>query len=104
MNGDRFNDTIGENAPHKANSWKEIDWTDANEYVNRLQVRIVKATKAKKWNLVKRLQYLLTHSFYAKAIAVKKVTQNKGKKTPGVDNQIWITDKDKWNGIKGIKE
>ena len=103
MNGDRFNDTIGENAPHKANSWKEIDWTDASEYVNRLQVRIVKATKAKKWNLVKRLQYLLTHSFYAKAIAVKKVTQNKGRKTPGVDNQIWMTDEDKWNGIKELE-
>ena len=103
MNGERFNDTTCENAPHKASSWTEIDWTEANDYVNRLQVRIVKATKAKKWNLVKRLQYLLTHSFYAKAIAVKKVTQNKGKKTPGVDNQIWITDEDKWNGIKELE-
>lgn len=72
MNGERFNDTTCENAPHKASSWTEIDWTETNDYVNRLQVRIVKATKAKKWNLVKRLQYLLTHSFYAKAIAEKR--------------------------------
>ena len=104
MNGERFNDTTGENAPHKANKWTEIDWTKASEYVNRLQVRIVKATIAKKWNLVKRLQYLLTHSFYAKAIAVKKVTQNKGKRTPGVDNQIWISDEEKWNGINRLSE
>ena len=102
MNGDRFNDTICENPPHKASKWTEINWTEANSYVNRLQVRIVKATKAKKWNLVKRLQYLLTHSFYAKAIAIKKVNQNKGKNTPGVDNQIWNTDRVKWNGIKEL--
>ena len=99
MNGDRFNDTICENAPHQASQWAGINWTAANKYVNRLQVRIVKATEAKNWNLVKRLQYLLTHSFYAKALAIKKVTQNKGKKTPGIDNQLWATDKEKWNGI-----
>jgi RNA-directed DNA polymerase len=99
MNGDRFNDTRSENAPHKASKWKEINWAEASDYVNRLQVRIVKVTKAKKWNLVKRLQYLLTHSFYAKAIAVRKVTQNKGKNTPGIDNRIWKTEEDKWRGI-----
>ena len=52
--------------------------------------------------MVKRLQYLLTHSFFAKAIAVKKVTQNKGKYTAGIDNQIWKSDSDKWNGIKSL--
>lgn len=103
MNGDRFNDTICENAPHKASQWAGINWTVANKYVNRLQVRIVKATEGKNWNLVKRLQYLLTHSFYAKALAIKKVTQNKGKKTPGIDNQLWATDKEKWNGINELQ-
>ncbi|MCR5753448.1 MAG: reverse transcriptase N-terminal domain-containing protein [Acetatifactor sp.] len=103
MNGERFNDTICENTPHRPKGWKEINWTVANEYVNRLQVRIVKATKAKNWNLVKRLQYLLTHSFYAKALAVKKVTQNKGKNTLGIDNQLWTTDKEKWKGINELQ-
>ena len=37
--------------------WKSIDWEKAETYVNRLQVRIAKATKEKKWNIVKRLQY-----------------------------------------------
>ena len=45
--------------------WKSIDWNKAEIYVNRLQVRIAKATQDKKWNTVKRLQYLLTHSYYA---------------------------------------
>jgi RNA-directed DNA polymerase len=103
MNGERFNDTTGENAPHKANKWTEIDWTKASEYVNRLQVRIVKATKEGKWNLVKRLQYLLTHSFYAKALAVKKVTQNRGKNTAGIDNQVWSNNKTKWEVITCLK-
>ena len=70
-------------------SWKEIDWIAAESYVNRLQVRIVKAVQAGKWRLVKRLQTLLCNSFYAKALAVRRVTTNKGKKTPGVDGVIW---------------
>lgn len=69
--------------------WKTIDWKKAEKEVNRLQARIVKATQQKDWNSVKRLQYLLTHSFYAKALAVKKVTTNKGKKTAGVDGELW---------------
>ena len=48
--------------------------------VNRLQARIAKATQENKWNTVKRLQYLLTHSYYAKVLAVRKVTTNKGKR------------------------
>lgn len=82
MNDDRFNDTKCENTSHRIiRGWSDINWTEAYDYVNRLQIRLVKATKKGKWNLVKRLQYLLTHSFFAKAITVKKVTQNKGKYT-----------------------
>lgn len=103
MNDGRFNDTKCENTSHRMiRSWSEINWTKAYNYVNRLQIRIVKATKEGKWNLVKRLQYLLTHSFYAKAIAIKKVTQNKGKNTAGIDNQLWKADSDKWEGIKSL--
>ena len=53
--------------------WKNIDWHKAEQEVNRLQIRIVKATQQKNYNAVKRLQYLLTHSFYAKALAVKRL-------------------------------
>lgn len=75
--------------------WNQIDWEKAEEQVNRLQVRIVKATLEQKWRLVKRLQYLMTNSFYAKALAVKRVVSNKGKKTPGIDGELWETDKTK---------
>ena len=75
--------------------WQEIDWKTAESYVNRLQVRIVKAVQGGKWRLVKRLQTLLCNSFYAKALAVKRVVTNKGKSTPGVDGITWKTTQEK---------
>ena len=71
-------------------------------YVNRLQVWIVKAVQNNKWRLVKRLQKLVTNSFFAKALAVKRVATNKGKKTPGIDGDIWTTDGDKIWMMKSI--
>lgn len=71
--------------------WEAIDWVQVKNYVNRLQTRIAKATVKGDKNRVKRLQYLLTHSFYAKAYAVKKVTSNKGKNTSGIDKKLWST-------------
>lgn len=71
--------------------WESIEWTKVQKQVNSLQIRIAKATVKGDMNKVKRLQYLLSHSFYAKVLAVKKVTSNKGKNTPGVDNKLWST-------------
>ena len=62
--------------------WKLIDWKKAEAEVNRLQARIAKATQEKKWNTVKRLQYLLTHSYYAKVLAVRKVTMDNAPTMP----------------------
>ena len=103
MNDEIFNDANSEKPSHiPCEDWSGIDWSTAEEYVNRLQQRIVKATQAGNKNKVKRLQYLLTHSFYAKALAIKKVTSNRGKKTPGVDNEIWTTKADRWSAIKTL--
>ncbi len=59
--------------------------------MRRLQARIVKATQAGRWGKVKALQRLLTHSFSGKVLAVRRVTENQGKNTPGVDGDIWDT-------------
>ena len=82
--------------------WNQIDWKQAEEQVNRLQVRIVKAVLEQKWRLVKRLQYLMVNSFYAKALAVKRVVTNKGKKTPGIDGEIWKSDKEKMDAVMAL--
>lgn len=82
--------------------WSQINWTEAEEQVSRLQIRIVKATLEQKWRLVKRLQYLMTNSFYAKAIAVKRVITNKGKRTPGIDGELWKTDAEKMKAVNEL--
>ena len=67
--------------------------------IKKLQMRIAKAVKENRVGKIKSLQWTLTHSFYAKAIAVKRVTENKGKRTPGVDGVCWISNEDKFNAI-----
>ena len=74
-----------------AAEWYGLDWQAINRNVRRLQVRIVQATKASRWGKVRALQRLLTHSYSGKVLAVRRVTENNGKKTPGVDNEIWDT-------------
>jgi RNA-directed DNA polymerase len=84
-------------------TWNGISWIDVQRQVRRLQARIVKATQAGRYNKVKALQWLLTHSFSGKALAVKRVTENKGKNTPGVDKIIWKTPEAKINAITSMK-
>ena len=88
------------NAPK---NWDSIDWKKAAAYVKKLQMRIAKAQKEGRHNKVKALQWTLTHSFYAKALAIKRVTENRGKKTPGVDKILWTTKKEKWEAITTLK-
>ena len=80
--------------------WPDIDWAQCIRNVRRLQVRIVKATQEGRWNKVKVLQRLLTHSFSGKALAVKRVTENQGKRTSGVDRVIWSTPESKSQAYK----
>ena len=65
--------------------WSSIDWKAVQNLVPKLQVRIAKAVESGRYGRAKALQWILTHSFYAKLLAVRHVTQNKGKNTPGVD-------------------
>jgi RNA-directed DNA polymerase len=89
---------------HNKTSWHSINWEKAHQIVRRLQMRIVKATQQGKWNKVKSLQYLLTRSFSAKAVAIKRVTENRGKKTAGVDGVIWNTPKKKFSAISQLQK
>jgi RNA-directed DNA polymerase len=76
-------------ASHLSPDWQAIPWKTVNETVRRLQARIVQATKAGKWHKVHALQHWLTHSCSGKALAVRRVTENQGKNTPGVDTVLW---------------
>lgn len=87
----------------KWSTWESIDWNKCEIAVNKLQARIVKAQKAGKHGRVKALQWMLTHSFYAKALAVKRVTSNRGSKTAGVDKAVWATSNSKFKAISELR-
>ena len=89
---------------HGVTDWHAIDWQKVHRNVRRLQARIVKATKEKRWGKVKALQRLLTHSFSGKALAVRRVTENQGKNTPGVDKVTWNTPHKKINAIYSLRQ
>jgi RNA-directed DNA polymerase len=84
--------------------WNAINWQKVYHEVRRLQARIVKATKEGRWNKVKVLQHLLTHSFSGKILAIKRVTENQGKRTPGVDKELWDTHHKKEKAIVALKQ
>src|SRR3984957_15106525 len=52
---------------------------------------------------VRALQRLLTHSYSGKVLAVRRVTENQGKKTPGVDRVIWDTPEKKMQAVHELK-
>ena len=86
-----------------ASDWEQLDWPKHERYVRRLQARLVKATRQRRWGKVKSLQWLLCHSFSGKALAVKRVTSNKGKRTSGVDGEIWSTPVSKHKAIGQLR-
>ena len=89
---------------HSVEGWHDINWRAASHNVRRLQARIVKATKEGKWGKVKALQRLLTHSLSGKALAVRRVTENKGSATPGTDKILWDTPEKKAQAIATLKQ
>src|SRR5436853_4072045 len=91
-------------ASHQERNWHTINWQAVNQEVRRLQVRIVKAEQQGKWGKVQALQHLLTHSFSGKALAVKRVTENQGKRTPGVDGEIWKTPQKKAEAVETLTQ
>lgn len=84
-------------------NWDSINWKTIYKQVNKLQMRIAKAYREGRYGKVKSLQWILTHSFYAKLIAVRRVVQNKGGRTPGVDNIVWRTRKQKMHAAKSLR-
>jgi len=91
-------------ASHEKMDWHAIDWPKAHTIVRRLQARIVKATQAGRWGKVKALQRLLTHSRSGKVLAVKRVTENPGKHSAGVDQELWETPAKKAAAVSTLRQ
>lgn len=88
---------------HPARMWEQANWSHIAADVKRLQARIAKATWEGRWGKVKALQRLLTRSHSGKMLAVKRVTENRGKRTPGVDGRIWSSPAARWNGMVSLR-
>lgn len=84
--------------------WMSIDWHLVQRNVKVMQHRLAKATQAGQWRRVKALQRWLTHSFSARALAVKRVIENSGSNTAGVDRQLWDTPTLKFAAIARLKK
>jgi len=79
-----------------------LDWATVERKVKRLQMRIAQAAKEGKHRKMRSLQWLLAHSFCGKLLAVRRVTSNKGKNTPGVDGVVWRTSRQKSNAVRQL--
>ncbi len=90
-------------ASSSSSIWESIDWTTMEKHVRRLRMRIAKAARERCWGKVKSLQWLLTHSFSAKLLAVKRVVQNRGRRTAGVDGKTWTTSKQKLGAVRSLE-
>lgn len=89
--------------PHPTVDWHAINWRQVNRNVRRLQSRIAKAMQEGRRGKVHALRRILTRSWSAACWAVRQVTGNRGKKTPGIDGVVWSTPKDKQNAIRTLQ-
>lgn len=87
----------------KMTSWNAVSWPPVEKLVRRLQMRIAKATRERKHHKVKALQWLLSHSFSAKCLAVKRVTSNRGRHTAGIDQVTWKSSNQKIDAVRSLQ-
>ena len=84
--------------------WRQINWRRAQRNVRRLQIRIVKAEQERKKRKVRALQRILVRSSSGRTVAVRRVTTNRGKQTPGVDKVVWDTPEKKTQAVADLRE
>lgn len=90
-------------SPRTWEAWDQVNWVLVHHAVHRLQVRIAKAVRERRWNRVSALQYRLTRSYTAKLWAVRRVVTNKGRNTPGIDGVLWVTDEQKMEVARRLR-
>jgi RNA-directed DNA polymerase len=85
-------------------AWRTIPWTKVHRHVFRLQKRIYQATQRGDVRTARKLQKLLVKSWYARLLAVRRISQdNRGKKTAGVDGVKLLTPTGRWRLANAIR-
>ena len=76
--------------------WLNIEWKKVEKYVDKQQKRIYSAEKEGDTHKVRNIQRMLMRSRAVVTLAVKRVTQvNKGKRTPGIDGNVVLTNEER---------
>lgn len=83
----------------KVQDWHSIEWKLVMQFVGKVQMQIAEAETGKDFRRVAKLTRSLIRSWQAKALAVRRVTENRGKRSSGVDHDLWDTPEKKWNAI-----
>ncbi len=89
----------------RTEDWFTLPWKTIHCNVHRLQRRIYQAARRNDVKQVHNLQRLLLHSWSARCLAVRKVTQdNRGKRTPGVDGVAALTPPQRLQMAKHLRD
>ena len=86
------------------NRWNEINWKLCEQQLALQQNRLAIATTQGETSEINRLQTKIMRMFAARALAVRKVTSNRGKSTPGVDKETWNTAEKKFQAVERLKD
>ena len=89
---------------HTQTQWNMIDWKNCEQVLAENQNNLVIATKKGDNETIQRLQYKMVRMFAIRALAVRKVTSSKGKRTPGVDGKTWYRSEQKMNAVMHLKD
>ena len=84
-------------------AWQDIPWKKVHRHVFRLQKRMYRATQRGQVRTAHKLQKLLVKSWYARLLAVRRISQdNRGKHTAGIDGVKSLTPTRRWQLAKSL--
>ena len=87
----------------KITSYQDMDWRRCQDELLQKQQHLVEAYRAKQNRMVKNLQRQIVTSFAARALAVRRVTNNKGGQTPGVDGAKWPDPNSRLSAVEQLR-
>jgi RNA-directed DNA polymerase len=85
-----------------AKNWNQVNWKKVRAIVYRMQTRIAKSIREGRWGKAKVLLQILARSFCGKLLAVKRITSNKGSRTPGLDGVTWNSPSKRWEAALNL--
>lgn len=88
---------------HATVEWRTINWRRIDRNVRRLQIRIAEAMKQGRRGKVHALRRILTRARCAACWAVRKVTESRGKNTPGIDGKTGSTPEEKQEAVCALQ-